>query len=425
MHPAPLLLATVLAVASGSACAAAEMALGGNVESLLAFARERHPEFAAMRHESAAAAARVQPAGALPDPMFGVELRDVTNEIGINRGGSPNVLPPRVGETRYTLTQGLPWFGKRDLKREIAAANASEAEGRAALAWTDLAWQIKQTYAQHHLLLTSLRYGKENLELLGQLGKIAQVRYANGLVPQQDVIRAQTEQTALRGELVMLEGENEQVAARLFSLLGRPAEVRLLPPSQLRSMPPPAKLEAGLLEARLVERNPSLAADAARIDAAEKTRELTYRNRYPDFNVGLASIQTGDRVAGWDLMLEVNIPLQQESRRSQENEAERMLDAARSRRLATQNRAFAELAQSLAGLAATQRVEALVSGSLLPQAELTLQSALAGYETGKVDFAAVLDAQRQLRRAQEDLVRARVGQQLRLADIERAIGDEL
>jgi outer membrane protein TolC len=199
----------------------------------------------------------------------------------------------------------------------------------------------------------------------------------------------------------------------------------LLPPERLRSLPPPARLDAMALEARLIERNPRLVSDAARIAGAEKSRELTHKNRYPDFNVGLASIQSRNSVAGWDLMFEINIPLQQDSRRAQEREAERMLDAARSRREATLNQVRAELSESLTGLRTAQRVEELVSTSLLPQAELTLQSALAGYETGKVDFATVLDAQRQIRKAKEDLVRARVTQQLRLADIERAIGGEL
>jgi outer membrane protein, heavy metal efflux system len=418
-----LLLVAALAVAGGTvrpALAADVMTIGGNVESLLDFARERHPEFAAMRHEVAAASERVGPAGALPDPMFGIELRDfATPDSG------PNLLPARVGSTRYTVTQSLPWFGKRDLKRDIATAGAGEAQGKAGVVWADLAWQIKQTYAQHHLHMASLHYGHENLGLLEQLERIAQARYAGGLVPQQDVIRAQTERTALASELAMLEGENDQAGTRMRSLLGRPADVRLLPPERLRPLPAAAKLDGVALEARLVERNPRLASDAARIDAAEKSRELTYKNRYPDFNVGLASIQSRDRVTGWDLMFEINIPLQQDSRRAQEREAERMLDAARSRKEATLNQAQAELAESLAALRAARRVEELVSGSLLPQAELTLQSALAGYETGKVDFAAVLDAQRQIRKAKEDLVRARTLQQMRLADIERAIGEEL
>lgn len=424
MKPLPLLLATVLTVASGlpAVAHAAEQSIGGNVESLLEFARDRHPEFAAMRHEAAAATARVPPAGALPDPVFGVELRDFTNEV---KGGSANVLPARVGVTRYTINQSLPWFGKRDLKREIAAAGAGEAEGRAAATWADLAWQIKQTYAQYYQQVNSIQYGRENLVLLDQLTQIVQVRYAGGLVPQQDAIRAQTERTALQSELAMLEGENEQAAARMHTLLGRPPAVRLLPPERLRPLPPAAQLEIGALETRIVERNPRLAADAARIEGAEKTRELTYKNRYPDFNVGMGSMQEGNRVASWDLMFEVNIPLQQESRRAQELEAERMLDAAKSRKAVSLNQMLAELAESLAALRAARRVEELVHASLLPQAELTLQSALTGYGTGKVDFATVLDAQRQRRKAKEDLVKARVNQQMRLADVERVIGEEL
>jgi outer membrane protein TolC len=420
MWPRSLWLAAALAVASGAAFAQTQV-LGGNVDNLLAFARERHPEFAAIRHEAAAAAARIEPAGALPDPMFGVELRDFISQSDTS---SANLLPGRVGSTRYTVKQGLPWFGKRELKRELAAASAGEAEGRAAAAWIDLAWQIRQTYARHHLHMASLQFGRENLALLAQLEQIAQVRYAGGLVPQQDVIRAQGERTALRSELVMLEGDDAQMATRMLTLLGRPADVRLQPPNQLRPVPA-AKLDHAALEARLIERNPRLAVDTARIEGAEKSRELAYKNRYPDFNVGLASIQQRDRVSGWDLMFEINIPLQQDSRRAQEREAERMLDAAQARKAATLNQMLSELAESLTALQASRRVEELVSTSLLPQAELTLQSALASYETGKVDFATVLDAQRQIRKAKEDLVRARVNQQMRLADIERAIGEDL
>lgn len=425
MRPSPLLLATALAIAGGTAPAAAAApiggSVGGSVESLLAHAREHHPEFAAMRHEAAAAAERVAPAGALPDPTFGIELRDFVSETG----GGASLLPARVGSTRYTVTQSLPWFGKRELRRDVASAEVGAAQGRAAAVWVDLAWQIKQTYARHYLHMVSLRYGRENLGLLTQLEQIARARYAGGLAPQQDVIRAQTERTALAGELVMLEGESDQAAARMHALLGRPVAVPLLPPERLRPLPAAAQLDGVALEARLAERNPRLATDAARIDAAEKSRELSYKSRYPDFNVGLASIQSRDRIVGWDLMFEINLPLQQESRRAQEREAERMLDAAKARKEATLNQARAELAESLAALHAARRVESLASGSLLPQAELTLQAALAGYETGKVDFAAVLDAQRRMRQAREDLVRARVLQQLRLADIERAIGEEL
>ncbi|MDO8958897.1 MAG: TolC family protein [Rhodocyclaceae bacterium] len=418
-----LLLAAALAVASGLALAADETLIGGNVESLLAFARERHPEFAAMRAEADAAAERVAPAGALPDPSFRVELRDFTNEMS---GGSPNLLPSRVGSTKYTLTQTLPWVGKRDLRRDAAAAGADAATQAARASWLELATQIKQVYAQHHVHLHTLRLMGENLDLLLRLADIAQTRYANGLAPQQDVLRALTERAMLQGDQAMFEGESAQSSARMRSLLGRPPNnVKLRPPEKLRPLPPSAALDFLALEARLLANNPQLAMAAARLTAADKGRELAYRNRYPDVMVGIAPIQSRTRVAEWELMVEVNIPLQQDSRRAQERESERMFEATRLRREATLNQALAELGEALAGLEAARRIETLQAAQLLPQAELSLQAALAGYETGKVEFAMVLEAQRQIRRARQDIVKARGDQQLRLADIERLIGEEL
>ena len=418
------LLATALIAVAGLAHAADELVLGGSVDNLLAFAREHHPALHVQRHAAAAAAERIESAGALPDPMFGIELRDFTDASNNNSGASVDLLPPRIrGAARYTATQSLPWFGKRDLRRAVAAAESDAAAHAVAAGWDDLAWQIKQTFAEHYLHGTSLRYGRENLVLLEQLAGIAEVRYANGLAPQQDVIRAQTERTALASELAMLEGDSARSSARMKSLLGRPAGLRLKPPERLRELP--AQLDVTALDARLLARNPRLATDTARIAAAEKGRELTWRERYPDVNVGLAGTQQRNMPNSYDLMFEINIPLQQGARRAREREAERTLDAARARREATQIEEQSAIAENLAALQAARRIEELVSASLLPQAELTLQSALAGYETGKVDFAAVLDAQRQIRKAKEDLVRARVLQELRRADIERAIGEEL
>ena len=413
----------MLAVAAANAWAQpAEQVIGGQVESLLEFARSRHPEFAALRAEAEAAAARVEPAGALPDPVLRTELRNVTNE---GSDASANLLPSRIGSTRYAFSQALPWFGKRDLRREVAGAGADEALAKARAGWIELATRIKLTYAQHHVHLTSIRYAQENIDLMRRVAEIARTRYASGFGSQQDALRAQSELTAMQTDLVMLEGESAQASARMRALLGRPENVRLRPPEKLRVLPPVAKLDMVALEARLRANNPQLAADDARIAGAEKNRDLVERNRYPDVNLGVAPIQTRNRVSEWELMFEINIPLQRDSRRAQEREAELNLEAARLRRQGNLNQSLAELSESVAGLEVAQRLESLVSSGLLPQAELNLNSALAAYENGRVDFAAVLDAHRALRKARLELVKSRGDQQSRLAEIERMVGEDL
>ena len=411
MRPLPILLAMLLFAPAVAIAAEPGQLIGGQVESLREVARARHPEFAALRAEAEAAATRIEPAGALPDPVLRTELRNVTNE---GSDASANLLPSRIGSARYAISQTLPWFGKRDLRRDVAGAG-----------WIDLATRIKLTYAQHHVHLTSIRYAQENLDLMRRVAEIARTRYASGFGSQQDALRAQSEIIAMETDLVMLEGESAQSSARMRALLGRPENVTLRPPEKLRLLPSVAKLDVVALEARLRANNPQLAADDARIVGAEKGRELVERNRYPDVNLGIAPIQTRNRVSEWELMFEINIPLQRDSRRAQEREAELTLDAARLRRQGNLNQALAELSEGLAGLEVARRLESLVSTGLLPQAELNLNAALAGYETGRLEFAAVLDAHRQLRRARGELVKARGDQQMRLAEIEKIVGEEL
>lgn len=414
-------LAVTLVAGAPTLALSSETVPGGSVESLLELAKQTNPELAAMRHEALAAQERILPAGALPDPMLRVELQDLT------KGGeqSPTLLPNRVGSTKYTLIQNLPWFGKRGLKREIAEFDSASAKERALGTWAELSSRIKSGYAQFYYINQNERLTREILDLMVRLEKIAQVRYAGGLAEQQDVIRAQVEQTNLQNELIALESERRQAQARLNALVARPADAPLAEPQRLRAMPGPGKLDPATLEDRVRGRNPQLLTDDARTQAAEKTRELTYKNRYPDVALGIAPVQYGSAIKEWMLMAEINIPLQQSARRSQEREAEAMLAAARARKEATANQVLAELSENLSGLDAARRTEMTIANSLLPQADLTFNAALVSYENGKVNFSTLLDSQRQIRQAKQNQIKAQAEAQARLADIERLLGEEL
>jgi hypothetical protein len=189
---------------------------------------------------AAAAAERGAPAGALADPLVRVELQNVTNE---GADASPNLLPARVGGTKYTLIQPLPWWGKRDLKRQAAEAAAVEAQGRADGAWNDLAARIKTAYALYFQASRQLRINREVLDLLDRLEAIARIRYGGGLAPQADAIRAQVERTAMQGELIGLDTERHHAMLRLNALLARPAGAPLAEPQRLRALPAAAGLD--------------------------------------------------------------------------------------------------------------------------------------------------------------------------------------
>jgi len=396
--------------------------LGANLTGLLEYAREHNPELAATRFDADAAAQRAQSAAALPDPVLRTELLDITNQ-GTNKSAS--LLPSQVGSTRYTLMQSVPWFGKRDLKQGVAEAQVAQANGQTSATWAELSGKIKSAYAMYYYLSGSEQLTRDMLSLMSSLEQVAQTRYANGLGAQQDVIRAQVEQTGLHGELIDLENEQHHVHGRLNTLLSRPAMAALAQPAQLRPLPPAVQLSYPLLEEKLRARNPQLQVADARRSEAEKSRDLVYTNRYPGFTLGVAPNQSGSAVKSWDLMVEFNIPLQQESRRSQEREAEAVLAASGARKEALLNQMLAELSESVSGLETARRSELLTATRLLPQAEFIYQSALAGYETGKVDFATLLDAQRQILKARQQRLKAQFEAQMRLAEIERLLGEEL
>ncbi len=409
------LIATALTLSA----AAAAQTPGATVQSLLDYARGANPEFAFMQREADAAAARVVPAGNLPDPVVAIEWRDITRD----GEGGPNLLPARVGSMKYTVRQMLPWPGKLDLARAAAAASADQSTQATRAMWNELAMKLKVAQARRVELAQRNAIVREIDSLLAQLESISRARYAGGLAVQADAVRALSERTMLRGELIAIAADTRSADAQVNALLARHPDASLAAPAVITTTATAPDFAA--LSTRLRERSPELAADAARQTSAERSRELTYRNRYPDFALALSPIQKRNRLADWELMFEVTIPLQQGTRRAQEREAEAMVAAATAKREATLQRALGELGTALAQLRAAQEMNHLLDTELLPQARINLQAALAAYENGKVDFATLLEAERQVRQARLSIVKTQFEAQMRLAEIERLIGEEL
>jgi outer membrane protein TolC len=124
-------------------------------------------------------------------------------------------------------------------------------------------------------------------------------------------------------------------------------------------------------------------------------------------------------------MVEVNIPWQRDVLRANESEAAAMMSAAEAKRDAAAAQLQSELGQNWAALDALREQAAILRDTLLPQAQLTFESALSAYQSGRVDFGTLLDAQRQIRKTRLDLLKVQLEQQMRLAEIERIVGEDL
>ena len=416
----PLLAAaTLLALSAGAAAQAPadEAGLGRDLGGVLQYLEARNPELRAMALESEAAQQRLGPAGALPDPMFGIELRDIPIS-------DPTLSPAVAGSTRYALKQMFPLGDKRGLRRGVAEAEVSAADARRRATLAELRMKAKVAYSQYWYATQAHRVTEGVRSLMTDLEQIARSRYGNGLVPQQDVIKAQTEVTAMRTELLMLNSERRQAAARLNGILARAVNAPLADAEAPRDIPAAARDFATLVRTTN-DRNPTLALQAAQVASADRNSSLVRASRWPDVTVGLAGIQRGTRLTEYEVMVEVNIPWQRDVLRANESEALAMRGAAEAKRDAAAVQLQSELGQNWAALDALREQGAILHDTLLPQAQLTFDSAMSAYQAGRVDFGTLLDAQRQIRKTRLDLLKVQLEQQMRVAEIERIAGEDL
>ena len=314
-------VAALLAFASAAA-PADEAVPGRTVESVRHWLLDHNPELRALRFEAEAAAARPGPAGALPDPMLGIELEDIDRD-------RPRLAPDEVGQTAYRLRQRFPLWGKRGLARAAAQADADSAAGdRDAFALSALA-AAERAYAEYWYAARAIEVVDRLLAVVADLETLARARYGTGLAPMQDSLKAQVERTAMQRDRIELGALRGESTAMLNAVLGRAPSDPLEDPAGAPELPVGFDYEALLARAAAANPQARAATDAAR--AATLRRDLTYRNRYPDVTLGVAPVQRGNRFESLDLMLELEIPLQQGTRRAQESEVRAMEAAASAR----------------------------------------------------------------------------------------------
>ncbi len=423
-HPVILLLVSAAlsfgAVAGAHADIPADALPGARLASMLEWLDAHHPELAVARLERDAALMRVQPAGALPDPMLAVEWRDI-------RYDSPTLDPTQVGAMRYQFRQSIPLWGKRDLRGQVAEAGVVTATAQQGQTRLALRNRLKRAYTEWVAGHETLRHLVELQRVMDDAERLLRGRYAAGLIGQAEVLRAQAELASLQNDQVTTQAEVRRARVRINALLLRPVDAPLAEPSGFASLPKAVDWTrlAGRLEVKMERENPQLQQAAAQVEAGMHTAELVRRNRWPDLTVGVAPLQTGSRFDTWELMLEINLPLQRESRRQQEREAGYQVAAAEARRAALAANLKGELAESVVGYEAALHHLHVLETTLLPQIELAWRAAYAAYASGGGDYAALLEAQRVWKKARIDAVMAARDAHLALAEIELRVGGEL
>lgn len=395
---------------------------GARVDELLAMARAMNPGLAAAGLDAEAAQQRIGTTGRYPDPMFRTEFEDIT-------GNGRRYVPDTLGRVKYTVEQTIPLWGKLGLQRKVAIAAAGAAAEQRRAVEIELLARIKVAFANAYATRAAMRINEELLASVAAIARVAQSRYAQGQGGQQDAVAAEIERGRLQADLARLDGERQAWNAQLNALLSRPIGAPLAPPQALRPIPPLEQIPLPALVARAQAANPQLGRDAAQITADVRQAELVRRNWYPDLTLGVsvfdADADDGRTFGGYEAMVSLAIPLQWGLRRAQEGEAQARLAASQARREATALDVQGEIETAYWALVAAARGEQILRDVNIPQTKVALQSALAGYQFGRVDLPTVLLAEQAVLRVSLERINLLIEQHVRLAQIERMIGDEL
>lgn len=380
------------------------------LDMLIEEAFQRNPEIQSAKHRWEARKATIPQVQSLPDPVVGFGYRG----------------PDIMREGRFQVQQQFPFPGKLGLKGEVASKAADQVSKAYRAIQLRVIAQLKIAYFNLHFVHESIEVVNKNLMILKELEKTAEVRYQVGKGIQQDVFRAQVELSREMERLTSLEQEQHTITAELNRILNRPPTMPLGKPEEPTLTSLPYSLEE--LISLVKRQSPLLQVQAHGIEKSQSSVALAQREYYPDFVVTLGAMQSfrsNDLTDAFG-MFGIKVPLYYSTKqRYGEKEALANLEGARKNYDAVLQDALFRMKDNVVRVQRAARLVKLIGGAIIPQASLALESSMAGYGVGKVDFLTMLDNVLNLQQDELDLHRQTTDHEIAIAKIEEVIGQPL
>jgi outer membrane protein, heavy metal efflux system len=343
----------------------------------------KHPDIAAAARRYDAARQRPIQERALPDPMI---------SAGYNANGRPwpgaGLGTEPTANIGFMVTQELPYPGKLDLRASIASREADAELQQIDAAKLRVAARVKQAYyrlAYTHAVADVLT---RNRDLLDTLLKVSEKRYTVGKAAQQDVIKAQTQISILDLQLERVRQEQATREGELNALLARPADTPVGVPEDLHLTPFDVPLDS--LIAAATERAPMLRRDRIMIDRSQLAVDAARKDYKPDFAFSGGYYNQGAMPPMYEFRFDVKVPLQRARRAAAVAEQLAGVEQARNAYMSTRLALQGRIQEDYQMAATSVRLARLYQDTVLPQARLALESSMASYQTGAVDFLSVV-----------------------------------
>lgn len=387
-----------------------------DLELLVKVAIDRNPELKETLSRAKAGVEEVRRAGALDDPMLKVE----TWGVPLNQPTAFN----QADTNMIGLRQNLPFPGNLRLKGEAALRDAESMYQTYRDRRLDVAMRLRKSYLEYYSMTREIDIHLEHVRLMTEMEKVAEIKFRNGQVSQQDVLKPQVELVMLHNDVLSMSQHVESAKAAINALLSRPPDAPLGKPKEPAF--PDEKFDVQELSAKALTRPDVLAAEL-RIKSTETMAQLASREgNLPDFSIGLDYWQMpGAPNDGYGAMLMINLPWLTGKHGAEVAKMEHTLRADQAAAQTARNKALYEVRDAYFRVEAARKSLVLFKGELVPKSAQSADVSRANYEKDKASFLDLLDAERSLRDVKLKYSQALVLYEMAVADLERAVGQSL
>jgi outer membrane protein, heavy metal efflux system len=387
------------------------------LQKLVNEAQQNNPQVLAARRAWQAASQVPSQVSTLPDPQ--VTVQDVSAGTPIPFWDYNSVQMTYIG---FGVSQSLPYPGKLRLRGEVARRHADSLGDRLESVRREITEQVKTTYYRLSYVQKTLEILERDRALIDQMEKIAEARYRVGQGSQQDVLKAQLEQTKLLRDTAETRQQQGTLEAQLKTLLNRPPESTDIVAETLTESN--LSFSSDQLLTLVRTGNPEVSTRQQMVRGKSLGVELAKKDFLPDFNVAYMWQHTAglfpDR---YSLSFGVKIPLYHSRRQNPElaQAADELNQSRREYEAQVQQTYFEVKDQYLAADTSAQVLKIYREG-LIPQATATFQAGLAAYQVGQEDFQSLLDSFLDVLNLDKEYWRTLADHQTALAKLERLTG---
>ena len=387
------------------------------LSQLVKEAEQNNPQILAAKRQWQAATQVPSQVSTLPDPQVNVQNMSAGTPLPFD--GFNTVQMTFLGSG---ISQNIPYPGKLHLRGEIAHRKADTIRQQADAVRRRVVEQVKAAYFRLAYIQATLAILDRDQELLSQIEKIAETEYRVGKGDQQDVLKAQLQQTKLLRDTTQYRQQMGSLEAQLKQLLNRPQDSADVTTEQLTETTLPYSSDNLLAAVRTG--NPEVGAQHERVQGRSLGVELARKNFYPDFNVQYMYQHTA---AGfperYSLSVGVKIPIYRSRRQRPEvAEAAEQLNSARRAYEAQVQQTYFEVRNQYLEADSDAKVLKIYREGLIPQATATFHAGLAAYQSGQEDFQSLLDSFLDVFNLDVEYWHTLAGHEIALARLEQLTG---